>query len=207
LVKWTAPSDDDVAGYRIYLDGNLVNATIRGTQYTITGLKHSTDYKVYVVAVDTSNNASQQSSTVDFKTLELQTTPVKPTISGTPFSGGALLNWSPVVGAESYKLYQNGVLIETTSKTSLRLSGLTNEVSYNFYVVASNSIGDSEPSNTVLVMPSIKSVPEVSIGYKLKDVADGTSSWFNSYWLILAFSLSIPLSFYVSNRIKGLFVS
>ncbi|PAF30775.1 fibronectin type III domain-containing protein [Paenibacillus sp. 7516] len=206
LVKWTAPLDNDVAGYRVYVDGELVNQTlVRNTQYTLTGLKHSTDYQVYVVAIDTSDNASEKSDVVDFKTLDLQSPPVNPRISGTAFSGGALLNWTPVPGADSYKVYQDGMLIQTTDSTSLRVSGLTNELSYNFYVVATNDVGDSEPSNTVMVTPSIKSVPEVSMSYKLKDVADSTSNWFSSYWTLLAFVIAIPLSFYVSNRIKGLF--
>ncbi|OPG94562.1 hypothetical protein B2I21_31810 [Chryseobacterium mucoviscidosis] len=207
-VKWTAPLDNDVAGYYLYLDGEKVNSmVIRGTQYNLTGLSIATAYKVYVIAVDTSGNLSPKSAVVDFKTLELSTAPNQPKITGTPYSGGASISWGVVPGATSYKVYQNGVLLKTTDKASLRLDGLVNEQAYTFYVIASNVIGDSAPSNTITITPSIKSVPEVSIGYKLKDVADGTSSWFSSYWLILAFSLSIPLSFYVSNRIKGLFVS
>lgn len=206
VVKWTAPPDNDVAGYYLYLDGEKVNSmAIRGTQYNLTGLSIATAYKVYVIAVDTSGNLSSKSAVVDFKTLELATAPNQPKITGTPYSGGASISWGIVPGATSYKVYQNGVLIKTTDKASLRLDGLVNEQAYTFYVVASNVIGDSAPSNTITITPSIKSVPEVGLGYQLKDVAVGTNNWFSSIWLILAFTIAIPLSFYIANRIKGLF--
>jgi hypothetical protein len=48
-------------------------------------------------------------------------------------------------------------------------------------------------------------IPVVNLNYNLADVATSTSSWFQSQWLILAFSIAIPLSFFVAHRIKGLF--
>lgn len=48
-------------------------------------------------------------------------------------------------------------------------------------------------------------IPTVSLNYELADVATGVGSWFSSYWLILAFAVAIPLSFYVAQRVKGLF--
>lgn len=48
-------------------------------------------------------------------------------------------------------------------------------------------------------------IPTVQLVYDLTDVATGTTSWFSSLWLILAFSIAIPLAFYIANRVKGLF--
>ncbi len=48
-------------------------------------------------------------------------------------------------------------------------------------------------------------IPTVTLTYNLADVATGVSNWFSSYWLILAFAVAIPLSFFIANRVKGLF--
>ncbi|MNW41499.1 hypothetical protein D3C74_186400 [compost metagenome] len=49
------------------------------------------------------------------------------------------------------------------------------------------------------------SIPTVSLDYNLGDVATAVSNWFSSYWLILAFAVAIPLSFFIAHRVKGLF--
>ena len=48
-------------------------------------------------------------------------------------------------------------------------------------------------------------IPTVLLEYDLADVAVSTSSWFSSMWLILAFSIAIPLAFFIAHRVKGLF--
>lgn len=48
-------------------------------------------------------------------------------------------------------------------------------------------------------------MPTIDLDYSLADVATSTSSWFSSLWLILAFSIAIPLAFFIAHRVKGLF--
>ena len=48
-------------------------------------------------------------------------------------------------------------------------------------------------------------IPAVALTYNLADVATGVSNWFASYWLILAFAVAIPLSFFIATRVKHLF--
>lgn len=201
--------DLDLAGYHVYLNGNRVTSQPVQLPYDLTGLKLETDYEVEIASIDISGNLSARSTKVTFKTLGLDTEPAAvTTLTGTPFNGGATLSWAPVAAAKEYKIYKgDGTFIMKTTQTSAKIQRLKNGEVATFYVLASNDIGDSPKSNVVEVKPESTLAPDVSLGYSLKNVADGTSSWFSSYWLILAFSLSIPLSFYVSNRIKGLFVS
>lgn len=201
--------DLDLAGYHVYVNGNRVTSQPVQLPYDLTGLKLETEYEVEVASIDTSGNLSDRSTKVAFKTLGLETEPAAvTTLTGTPFNGGATLSWSPVAAAKEYKIYKgDGTLIMKTTQTNAKIQRLKNGQVVTFYVIASNDIGDSPKSNVVEVKPDSTLAPDVTLGYSLKEVADGTSSWFNSYWLILAFSISIPLSFYVSNRIKGLFVS
>lgn len=51
----------------------------------------------------------------------------------------------------------------------------------------------------------LNTIPTVTLNYNLADVATAVSNWFSSYWLILAFAVAIPLSFFIANRVKGLF--
>jgi hypothetical protein len=53
-------------------------------------------------------------------------------------------------------------------------------------------------------MPTV-GIPTVDLVYNLGDVATSTSNWFSSIWLIVAFSVAIPLAFYVAGRVKGMF--
>ena len=50
-------------------------------------------------------------------------------------------------------------------------------------------------------------IPAVNLTYNLANVADSTSAWFGSFWLIIAFAVSIPLAFLIASRIKGLFIA
>jgi hypothetical protein len=50
-------------------------------------------------------------------------------------------------------------------------------------------------------------IPTITLNYDLTDVADAVTSWFSSFWLIIAFAVAIPLAFLIANRIKALFVA
>ncbi|HER2159113.1 TPA: hypothetical protein VJS58_001686 [Streptococcus pyogenes] len=49
-------------------------------------------------------------------------------------------------------------------------------------------------------------MPLLSTDYDLIDVAKGVENWFSSFWLIIAFAIAIPLSFYIASRIKLMFL-
>ncbi|MEO9966524.1 MAG: reprolysin-like metallopeptidase [Reichenbachiella sp.] len=62
-LSWGASTDNvGVAGYDVYLDGNL-QGTVSGTSYSFTGLTASTNYSVGVSASDDAGNESAQGST------------------------------------------------------------------------------------------------------------------------------------------------
>ena len=63
-VNWTASTDNTaVTSYDVYIDGAL-NGAATGTNYTVSGLTISTDYSVRVLAKDSENNQSAQSTAV-----------------------------------------------------------------------------------------------------------------------------------------------
>ena len=79
------------------------------------------------------------------------TAPTKPT--GLAVSSvtqtSAVLSWSPVSGATSYVVTENGKVVKTLGTTSsTTISGLTPNNYYSFFVVAKNSSGSSLPATT-----------------------------------------------------------
>jgi hypothetical protein len=119
-----------------------------------------------------------------------------------------LISWSAVNGASGYNIYLNDVKVNSSvlSSTSFNAASLTNGTDYKIEVTAINAAGESPKSASIHGTPSASALPYISFSYSLKDVADGVSNWFGSYWMILAFSIAIPLSFYVGSRIKNLFL-
>lgn len=207
-LTWTSSISDDAIGYYVYLNGSKVTQRpVEGNSYSLSGLEMETEYVVYITAVDRSGNISEFSKSEKFTTKGLEFPPSAVTLSGTPYNGSASLSWTASQGATSYDVYQDDVKIGTTDKTFYKIDNLVNDAVYNFKVIAKSALGDSDSSNLVVLTPNEKLLPAVSLGYGLQDVTNGTSSWFSSIWLILAFSISIPLAFYIANRVKGLFVS
>ncbi|MEM9193112.1 MAG: fibronectin type III domain-containing protein, partial [Myxococcota bacterium] len=59
-LRWSAAEDNrEVTGYRIYLNGNVIES-VEGTEHTVRlpNLDEATEYRVGVVAVDAAENSS-----------------------------------------------------------------------------------------------------------------------------------------------------
>jgi len=69
-VNWNASTDDSaVTAYEVFIDGTL-NGSTANTNYDVTGLAISTTYSVSVLAKDSANNMSAQSTTVNGTTSD-----------------------------------------------------------------------------------------------------------------------------------------
>lgn len=51
------------------------------------------------------------------------------------------------------------------------------------------------------------SIPSVSLVYDLADVSTGVTNWFGSTWLMTAFAIAIPLTFFIILQVKGVFTN
>lgn len=72
-LSWTASTDNaGISGYAIYVN-NVFKQNATGTTVDVTGLTPSTTYSFYVIAKDTSNNSSTQSTAVNGSTTEAPT--------------------------------------------------------------------------------------------------------------------------------------
>ena len=97
-LSWTANSESDIAGYKVYYDtdgsgypyANSVSTGSTGTTYTLTGLTTGTTYYVAVAAIDSDGNESWVSNEASASTqpgtpnsLSFQTQPGNGTVGST----------------------------------------------------------------------------------------------------------------------------
>jgi titin len=155
-LSWVAPSNDGgstITGYKIFRDGVEIG-TSNTTSYSDLNLINGRNYNFTIVAVN-NNGSGTQSSISD--------TPA--TFPGAPQNLIALkgnsqvrLSWNEPLdngGASvtSYKIYRNGVEIDTTTSTSYTSTQLTNGTTYNFSVASVNLVGTSPQSSSVSATP------------------------------------------------------
>jgi len=213
-LTWSNSNDDDLASINIYKDDGTVLTNIPiSSSYVLSDLSPLTDYKFSIALVDNDGNVSGKLP-ISFTTLvgKDETPPVAVTGVVVKQGNGALyVQWDKSTDEDlaGYDLYVNGQKVNDSliKNNFYTVPDLENDVEYNIEVVAVDKSGNSSPVNeTVQESPSSAAIPVLKTDYSLKDVSDGVSVWFAEYWLILAFAISIPLSFYIAARIKLMFL-
>ena len=158
VFNWNAnPSDQLIKGYKIYVDGSLVDTILLQTSYTLTGLDASTTYSIQVSAYNSVSAESSLSNALSVTTLATDTQP--PTAP----SNLRLVSMSDVdvsiawsastdnVSVAGYDVYVDGVLDQTVTSTSADIYGLSSATKYEVYVVAKDAVPNySEISNTIV---------------------------------------------------------
>lgn len=164
-------ADHGVTVFRTDLNGT-VEITSNGTGYAVSVQKHS-------------NGVVPPTPSI--------TVPDAPTnLRATAVDGGATVSWSSPSkkgGAEinGYGIYIDGVKENTTTGTSIGLSGLTNGFTYQIGVSAMNSAGESNMSATVPVVPMATSVPTPATDIVVNEVesnpagSDAGHEWVELY--------------------------
>jgi len=168
--SWTASNTSSatvapITGYDIYrgLSSTTVTTYIgstTGTSFSYTA-PDSTAYRYHVRvrnSVTEAAGTTSLASNVSTATANFTSVASNPSnMVATPSTTGRIdLTWSAPVTAPAtygYKIYQNGVLINTIAISSnpseaYSVTGLTPGVSYSFYVTSTASGGDSGSSNT-----------------------------------------------------------
>ncbi|WP_103110846.1 hypothetical protein [Brevibacillus reuszeri] len=199
--------------YRVYEDSKMIANNVTATSYTHKGLDIAKTYRYQVMAVYAGGIDDPLSDVLTAQTTSIDTTPPdRPEliniVNGFE-SGTATWKANTEPDLAGYNVYVNGVKHNSflLSNLTYRIDNLVNGTSYSITVTAVDYSGnESLPSNAMIMLPTSKAIPPVSMTWTLKDIVDGVSNWFGSIWLILAFCIAIPLSFYVGNRVKGLFV-
>jgi chitodextrinase len=142
-LSWAANSEPDLASYRV-LRGGVEIATVTGLGYVDTGLPNDVTYTYTLVAVDDSDNRSAQSAPVTATPTDL-TPPVAPAapvaVAG---ERQVTLSWAPNAEPDlaTYRVLRDGVEIATVTARTFVDTGLTNDTTYSYTLVAVDTHGN-----------------------------------------------------------------
>lgn len=168
--------------YQIMQDDEVI-ATITDSNYTISGLESSTQYK-FKVSVITSSGQSDYTDPVALTTLG--SPPDKPldlrlsNIKRTTFT----LNWPKQSNAKYYNIYLDEYLVKKVyqplfSNPNYTFSGLQENKAYKVKIVAANEWGQSPASDSLVVMTTVNPYLSVSVdGTNLKLKWEGKADAF-----------------------------
>lgn len=177
LLNWTAPLYGTPSGYNIFRDSALLTS-VTDLSHTDYSVNDGTTYNYYVVASypegDSDPTATASATPNTYPPTALAALPGNTVVdlSWTAAEGrGARSAFAANPGRDisGYRIYRDGSPLTTVAATTFQDAGLTNGVTYNYYVTTlySGPAGESAPSNTVSATPNL--ISEVVLG-------DGTSS-------------------------------
>jgi len=162
-LDWSLPVSGTPTGYKIFKNGTLLT-TVTALTYTDLAVTNGTPYSYYLKAVYSGGESDATSTVIATPNA------IPPTnLTAVPGNGIVDLSWSGATGREfagsrdsnertisGYRVYRNGTPITTTSNLTYQDTGLTNGVTYSYYVttVYVNPSGESAASNTVQATPT-----------------------------------------------------
>lgn len=203
-LSWTASTDNvGVAGYRIFRDGTQVG-TSSATTYSDTGLTKLTTYAYTVLAYDAAGNPSAQTAPVSATTLSDTNAPSVPTgLAGNAVSMTEIdLTWNAStdnVGVTGYRIFRNGTQIaDVTSGTSYSDTGLTQNTSYSYTVLAYDADGNVSAQSASI------SVTTQRRTYSITDFTQLVSEWLQT---VSGSSVDIDQNDVVDTRDLGIMMS
>ena len=186
-LKWKYGS----RGVKIFENGNDITSFLSGSEIApASGIKRITKtvsniYNYYIKDCITGQNGSvvcdsindYESITVSFDILAAPTLESPPTSNTGEYS----VTWGSIAEAMYYELYENGVLIQHSSRTNISFSGTTRKSSGTYrYQVKACHLSCSEFSNTqetiVSVASSAASSSRSSSGLFSSSMSSSTSS-------------------------------
>lgn len=209
---YTLPIDTDFSHLEIYRDGTLIQSNFKESIFSDVALIPNTTYLYKFVSVDIDGNKSP--GYIKTVLTDIESDSIAPSIptglNVVNANSAGRVSWERNRDNDisGYNLYVDGVKYNSSLilATNFVINGLSNGTTYLITVTAVDTSGnESVTSESVSLIPSQDSMPIFKANYDLKAVADGTSSWFTSFWPILAFAVGIPLAFYIAGRVKTLF--
>ena len=146
-LRWEPAKDNvRVTAYEVFRDGVSLGVS-SSTARMITGLAPATLYHLTVRAGDAAGNWSPASAALAVTTAADAKRPTAPAVlTAVPLgSTGFTLQWRPStdnVGVTGYEVLRDGVVIGTTTNTSLVVTGLAPSAAYRFTVRARDAAGN-----------------------------------------------------------------
>jgi len=172
--------------YKLKVDSGAFTDVGNVTHYDVSSL---TPASTHTYTVQASNiNGTSSNSTPDISVTLKTDAPVASaatSITDTSFTA----NWNTVTGATGYNLFVDGISVYTGTSTSANITGLTANSSHSYYVIATNTGGNSTNSNTVnlTLNPATPVTPSASPATNI------TTTGFTANWASVSGATSYKL--------------
>ena len=155
-LTWNASTDNvGVAGYLVYRDGNLLDATA-DIEYTDNSINSDSTYIYSISAVDEAGNESGMSDPVISSNID-NLPPSIPTglVANSASGGGLSLKWEPSTdnfGVAGYRVFRDGNLLTTVNSASNIDRSVVGGKTYSYSVSAFDEAGnESSQSDTLTI--------------------------------------------------------
>ena len=173
-LHWEAVADADLSGYRVYrkLENedyqSIGVVTKTNTSYVDKKITVNQLYTYYIVAVDLAGNISDPSMECEISTKEDTEPPTIPEslICVGRTGSSVLLRWNPStdnIGVTGYRIYRDGVCIDTCSDTEYEDTDLQTAKFYTYEITAiDDKENESEKSETCTAGTSLPVITKVT---------------------------------------------
>ena len=169
LVTWEAPEQGNPTGYKVIVNGEVVEENTSNLSYTITNANGS--YFVEVVALyDDKSSVGTMSYNIEVNDETPCNAPtnlsatVEQNVEGFDYEYKVTMTWDAVADAQSYIVYVNGEEFGATN-TNLYIAGSDNEGTFTFTVSSLCANGESEQSEPCTV--EVLSVEELASQFNI----------------------------------------
>ena len=173
-LHWEAVADANLSGYRVYrkLENedyqSIGVVTKTNTSYVDKKITVNQLYTYYIVAVDLAGNISDPSMECEISTKEDTEPPTIPEslICVGRTGSSVLLRWNPStdnIGVTGYRIYRDGVCIDTCSDTEYEDTDLQTAKFYTYEITAiDDKENESEKSETCTAGTSLPVITKVT---------------------------------------------
>ncbi|WP_193212478.1 fibronectin type III domain-containing protein [Luteolibacter marinus] len=146
-VTWNAVTGAE--GYIVLRDNTQQGGATTNTSFNDTGLTPGTAYSYTVIAASIVDGNSEPSVAATVTTPQAPGTPTG--LRGSATSGGVVLNWNAVSGADEYFVYRDGTEIGNPSGTTFTDSDVEASTTYKYSVSAGSGGEESDESAEISV--------------------------------------------------------
>jgi chitodextrinase len=183
-LSWTASTDEGgIAAYQVYIN-SILKATVSANSANVSGLPCDSLFEVFVIAVDSSGNMSDNSDTIFVSTDECSdiTAPGAPDgLTATDITANSFsVSWNPSnddIGVTGYKVYVNGILKGEYGTTQAVITGLECNAEYTLGVRATDAARNVSEPGIIQVETSAcpdTQAPGIPTGFMLQDATQTT---------------------------------
>lgn len=200
LLTW-----DAVEGYsyRVLRDGVEVAIGLTTGEYLDQGLTNGVTYTYEVITVSQSGLESSPAS-VSATPQEVPITQA-PSLTANAVGSAVDLSWSPVAGADGYRVRRDGVVVADLTATSYRDEGLSLSTQYVYTVSAYNTLGEGPESDPITVQTDAWDAAalsgEASAG-GLGFIQAGAQAWQSVWVSVMGLIALVFLAFWILRRTR-----